>query len=83
MTADQFNDKYSDYLEEGHYGLDVNIPEIVEFLDGIFRDITQIPGFKYSQIKIKFGYGRFYSTLYTPLRFAIESEITKLANKKD
>jgi hypothetical protein len=22
MTAEQFNEKYKDYLEEGHYGLD-------------------------------------------------------------
>lgn len=63
MTADEFNEKYSAYLEEGHYGLDINIPEAVEYLDRIFEGLIKIPGFQYSQIKEKFGSSRFYSNL--------------------
>lgn len=61
MTAKEFNKKYKDFLEEGHYGLAIDIPEIVEFLDSIFEDLIRIPGFKYFQIKVKFGYARFYA----------------------
>ena len=28
MTSTEFNEKYSAYLEEGHYGLDIDIPEV-------------------------------------------------------
>lgn len=60
MTTQEFNDKYRDYLEEGHYGLDISNPEFIEWLDGKFQSFVQKPGFKYSQIKEKFGMGRFY-----------------------
>lgn len=59
-TTQEFNDKYRDYLEEGHYGLDISNPEFIEWLDGKFQSFVQKPGFKYSQIKNKFGMGRFY-----------------------
>ena len=35
MTVNEFNKKYKDYLEEGHYGLDINIPSVVNYLDSI------------------------------------------------
>jgi hypothetical protein len=60
MTADQFNEKYKDHLEEGHYGLDFHSQNFVEWLDDKFQEFIKKPGFKYSQIKSKFGYGRFY-----------------------
>jgi len=63
MTADEFNEKYSDYLEEGHYGLDITIPEAVEYLDRAFEGLIRIPGFQYSQIKSKYNTARFYSNL--------------------
>ena len=55
MKAEEFNIKYKDYLEEGHYGLAFNDPGVMIFLDDIFQDLIKIPGFKYSQIKLKFG----------------------------
>lgn len=60
MTAEQFNEKYKDFLEEGHYGLDVHAPEFIKWLDVKFEDFIKKPNFTYSQIKAKFGYGRFY-----------------------
>jgi len=60
MTADQFNNKYNDYLEKGHYGLNINISGLTEWLDHKFQDFIKMPNFRYSQIKIKFGMGRFY-----------------------
>ena len=60
MTSEQFNEKYKDYLEEGHYGLGIDIPELTEWLDDKFQEFIKQPGFSYSQIKAKFGMGRFY-----------------------
>jgi hypothetical protein len=63
MTADEFNTKYKDYLEEGHYGLDIDIPSITKYLDEIFQGLIKIPGFQYSQIKDKYSNCRFYTNL--------------------
>ena len=64
MTANEFNEKYKEYLEEGHYGLDISTPSIIKYLDEMFQDLIKIPGFKYSQIKEKFNTSRFYTNLY-------------------
>ena len=64
MTASEFNEKYKEYLEEGHYGLDISTPSIIKYLDEIFQGLIKIPGFKYSQIKEKFSTSRFYTNLY-------------------
>ena len=63
MTAEEFNEKYKDYLEEGHYGLDLHSPGIIKYLDTEFTNLIKIQGFKYSQIKMKFGTSRFYTNL--------------------
>jgi hypothetical protein len=61
MTTEDFNKKYSDYLETGHYGLDVENEAVINYLDDVFENkLIHIPNFKYSQIKTKFGYCRFY-----------------------
>jgi hypothetical protein len=60
MTSDEFNEKYKDFLEEGHYGLAINDKEFIEWLDERFQTFIQKTGFSYSQIKMKFGFGRFY-----------------------
>jgi hypothetical protein len=63
MTAEEFNKKYSAYLEERHYGLDIDHPEVVDYLDKEFeREIGKNPEFQFSQIKMKFGSSRVYST---------------------
>ncbi len=59
-TKADFNIKYNDYLEDGHYGLDISNPEFIKWLDNKFKEFIKTPNFKYSQIKIKFGEGRFY-----------------------
>lgn len=60
MTSDEFNKKYLAYLEIGHYGLGIEIPEFTQWLDEQFQEFIKYPNFKYSQIKSKFGRGRFY-----------------------
>jgi hypothetical protein len=64
MTAKEFNAKYKDYLEEGHYGLDIHTTSVVRYLDEVFQGLIKIPGFQYSQIKDKYNYCRFYTNLY-------------------
>jgi len=63
MTTEEFNKKYSAYLEERFYGLAISHPEVVEYLDKEFEnEIERNPEFQYSQIKMKFGSSRVYST---------------------
>ena len=68
-TSSEFNEKYKDYLEEGHYGMDINEPSVLAYVDQIFNDLTQISGFKYQQIKTKFGLARVYTNLDDLLPF--------------
>jgi hypothetical protein len=82
MTSDEFNEKYKAFLEEGHYGLSFDNERVTDMLDNIFKDLTLIPGFQYSQIKLKFGMPRFYSNLNsTRLMYMIEQEINEIVNK--
>ena len=88
MNTEQFNDKYKQFLEEGHYGLDISIPSVIEYLDQIFQELTKLPGFKYSQIKLKFNMARFYfnleyKSLEIPLMFGIEDKINQLVKRYD
>lgn len=81
MTSNQFNEKYKFYLEKGHYGMGIDIPEIVIYFDKLFEDLVKIPGFQYKQIKSKFSYGRFYSTIGRTLTTLIENKLTELLKK--
>jgi len=79
MTSDEFNEKYKNFLEEGHYGLAVNIPEFVDYLDNKFQSFINAHNFSYSQIKEKFGYGRFYCNgLPREAIQEVENKITEL-----
>jgi hypothetical protein len=62
-TSEEFNEKYKDFLENDHYGMDINEPSVIAYVDHIFGDLTKIPGFKYQQIKTKFGLARVYTNL--------------------
>ena len=62
-TIEEFNEKYKDYIEEDHYGIDINEPSVLAYVDQIFIDLIQIRGFKYQQIKTKYGMARVYTNL--------------------
>lgn len=82
MTNEEFNKKYQSYLEEGHYGLSIDFPELTKELDVLFQEFIQHEGFSYSQIKLKFGYGRFYcKNLPSDLVNKVEDVITVFCNK--
>jgi hypothetical protein len=78
MTEQEFNEKYKDYIEKGFDGLEFDIPEVTEYLDKIFEELTKIEGFKYVQIKLKFGYARFYCEPRTINTFEIEEKIDEI-----
>jgi hypothetical protein len=83
MNSNQFNEKYSSYLEDGHYGLAIEDPEFIDWLDGKFQGFVKKPGFSYSQIKAKFGMGRFYCEgLIRDEIYEVEKKITQIAESK-
>ena len=69
MTTEEFNFKYQDYIEEGHYGMDIHEPSVIAYVDQIFNDLIKIPGFEFSQIKTKYGLARVYTSLDEILPF--------------
>jgi len=82
MTSEEFNKKYSDFLEKDHYGLAINDPEFTKWLDKKFEEWTKRPNFNYSQIKAKFGTGRFYAEGVTLEEiYEVERCITNLCKK--
>ena len=83
MTSFDFNKKYAEYLEEGHYGLAINIDTVVNYLDKKFQELILIPGFKYSQIKLKFNMSRFYCEPREIDTYEIEKEIDRLVKNYD
>lgn len=81
MTAEEFNEKYRKYAETGFEDrlLEFDIPEVTKHLDILFEStLIHVPDFNFAQIKLKFGYARFYTSLpYETERF-IEAGINKL-----
>ena len=77
-TNSDFNEFYKDYLEEGFYGMEIGVPSVVHYMNTVFKDLIKIPGFKYSQIKTKYGLPRVYTNLDEILPFVgriINSEL--------
>lgn len=57
MTKDEFNKKYLNYLEPEFCGLNIDIPELTEYLNYKFQQyIKDTVEFKYHKIENKFGY---------------------------
>jgi L-cysteine desulfidase len=90
MTTNEFNEKYKEYLEEGHYGLAIRIPTVVDYIDEVFEGLIKIPGFKYTQIKLKFDTCRLYTNLHdvmgklgVKINNTIEDEIDFLVKVDD
>ena len=82
-TNEEFNTKYIDYLEEEHYGMAIQVPSVLTYVDQIFQDLTEIPGFKYQQVKTKFGMARVYTNLEDIMPFVgriIQQELEEKIN---
>lgn len=82
-TPDEFNVKYKDYLEHEFYGMEMENEEILKVADEAFKEFIKVPGFKYYQLKNKFGYCRFYADNIDvdPLCTKIDKILIKLKNK--
>jgi hypothetical protein len=78
MTVEEFNEKYAAYLEPRHYGLDISDKEVIKYLDSKFDEFIKVPGFSYSQIKLKFGMSRVYCSPNSIPTHELESEIDKI-----
>lgn len=78
MTLDDFNEKYKDYLERGHYGLDIDNPKVIEYLDGKFQEFIKVSGFKFTQIKMKFNFVCFYAIKIDQQINEVEREILRI-----
>lgn len=68
--SEEFNKKYAEYLEEDQLGMTFEVPAILRYVDEVFTDLVQIPGFKYSQIYTKYGLAKVYTNLEILLPFA-------------
>ena len=82
-TTEEFNEKYKEYIEEGHYGMEIGEPSILTYVDQIFNDLIKIPGFQFSQIKTKYGMARVYTNLYELMPFVgriIDQELEEKIN---
>jgi hypothetical protein len=82
-TNKEFNDKYNAYLEEQHGGMQIQVPAVLSYIDQIFNDLTEIPGFQYQQIKTKFGLARVHTNLEDIMPFVgrvINQEIEEKIN---
>lgn len=83
MTCEEFNEHYKEYIEDGYYGLEFEIPNVTRFLDKIFQDLIKIPGFKVHQIKLKFNMARVYTTLGQTMNHVIEEKINQIVKAYD
>ena len=62
MTDAEFNVKYGACLVDGFYGCDICDPELVRLADGFFEGfVRDCPGFRWYQLKLKFGQVRCYT----------------------
>lgn len=82
MTSTEFNNKYEAWLERGHYGLDIDEPAVVEYLDGLFEELTKREGFSYAQIKFKLDGTRAYTSLSFEDNKEIEQEILRIVRNE-
>ncbi len=81
-TIDDFNEKWSKYLEQGHYGIDIGNLLVIDYLDNEFeKKIQNNLTFSYSQIKLKFGMARVYANSNKTNLW--ENEINKILGDKE
>lgn len=85
MNCTEFNEKYKDYREEGHYGLDIGMPIIIDYLDKEFVKLIEEYGdeFRYSQIKLKFNTSRVYMSPREIDTYVIENHIDFLIKRDE
>ena len=75
-NIEEFDKKYKEYVKEGHYGMAIEDPLVLAISSIIFETwFTKMQGFKFSQIKVKFGYSRVYTSLPRYMNACLEEVI--------
>ena len=85
MGLTEFNEKYKDYLEPGFYGLAIDNSKVIAFLDKEFPKLIKnnMQPFRYSQIKVKFGYARVYCNAQEAVIRHLENDIDYILRNND
>jgi hypothetical protein len=81
-TSKEFNRKYNLYLDH-ESGMLLDIPSVLSYVDQIFQDLTEIPGFKYQQINTQHGLAKVQTNLQEIIPFVgriIEQELEEKIN---
>jgi len=81
-TSKEFNEKYKDYLDH-ESGMVLELPSVLAYVDQIFQDLTEIPGFKYQQIRTIHGLARVTTNLQEVMPFVgriLEQELEEKIN---
>lgn len=80
MTVKEFDKKWEEYQEEGHYGLAIYDKRVTKYLDKEFtKEIKVNASFSFSQIKLKFGTSRVYAN--SEKTSIWENKINKILNE--
>lgn len=93
MTKAEFNKKYEHLIDYNEIvdgtriyfdGLCFDNKDVIEFLDEIFENVcSKIHGFKFKQIKIKFGKCCFYSNIEGyQFELMVEQRIDEILKEK-
>ena len=83
MTPEEFDEKYKDFLEEGHYGLALDNEEAIDYLDEKFQEFIKIPEFSFTQIKGKYHWFCFYCKgLDNHIVREVENKLFEIYNKQ-
>lgn len=78
-TTSEFNRKYQKYIKDRFYGMTINNIDVIKYLDEEFsKEIMNNSDFKFTQIKLKFGMPRVYTTSEKNNEW--EKQIDKLLN---
>lgn len=81
MDCDEFNEKWNKYLKEGFYGMNIEDPQVIKYIDDEFTKETVVnPSFQYAQIKMKFGTCRIYAS--SDQTNIWESRVNEIVNAK-
>lgn len=84
MKVDEFNKKWQNRLEDGHYGMAINNEEVINLVDKYFTDFEiNYTDFTFSQIKLKFGYLRIYANNVNQIVLTeLENKINEILKQK-
>lgn len=79
----EFNIRYKKYLVYNNVGMQIDIPSVITYVDEVFNDLTQIPGFLYTEITTQHGLAKVRTNLQEIMPFAgriLEQELEEKIN---